>query len=495
MTQSIDPNYERLILPAIERKQQRNLLGAFWIFSLGLLIYELFLPETQSLISNLAAILITIPALIPSYIWCSGRTVGMPIFPFFALTFISTYAFPLITNHPATKFYSLNNQLFASITVAIFLVIGAFVWFQVVKSNPKLPTFYRTLNSKKSHGTFLFVLLICLLFGLANNAGWLLITDGVFSATRSVILGLNALAAFILGYQLGSKKLSNWQSQLFIVLMIAYMITNAVTLTLVGAASTFIAATIAFIIGGKKIPVVSIVIFLVCFTLLHYGKGEMRTKYWVEGTTVSPWEYPAFYSEWLGHSFDYVNNRDNLSQSKQKSSLVERSSVIQMLLMAQDKSPQDVPYLYGKTYSILPQLIIPRFLDKNKIRSHEGTIRLNIHYGLQTRKQSESVTIGWDLLSESYANFGLFGCIGLAIFLGIFCGQCTRWSTNAPILSAQSLFSVLIMTFTFQTEWTAGVAVASLFQSLIVLFAIVVFFMKNFKVVSLPVVSQKVGVK
>jgi hypothetical protein len=495
MTQSLDSNYQRLALPILERKQQRNLLGTFLIFSFGLLIYELFIPQTKSLTSNFAAILITIAALIPSYIWCSGRTLGMPIFPFFALTFISTYAFPLITNHPVTTIYSLKNQLVASITVTSFLLIGTIVWFQFVKSNPKLPTNYRALNSKKSNEIFLFVLLISILFGLATNAGWFIITDGVFSAIRSAILGLNALAAFVLGYQLGSKKLSNWQAQLFIVLLIAYMITNAVTLTLVGAASAFIAATIAFIIGGKKIPVIPIVIFLVCFTLLHYGKGDMRTKYWTKGTTVTLWEYPAFYSEWLEYSFDYVNNRDYLSQSKQKSSLVERSSVIQMLLLAQDKSPQAVPYLHGKTYSILPQLLIPRFLDENKIRSHEGTIRLNVHYGLQTRQQAENTTIGWDLLSESYANFGLLGSIGLAIFLGTFYGQCTRWSSNAPIFSAQSLFSVLIMTFTFQTEWTAGVYVASLFQSSIVVLAIVVFLMKNFKVVSLPVVSQKVGVK
>ena len=95
MAQSVEYNRQLAYLPNLARRQQQQLLTAFWIIAFGLLIYELFFPETKSLKSNFAAILITAAALLPSYLWCSGRAQGMPIFPFFALTYIWTYALPL----------------------------------------------------------------------------------------------------------------------------------------------------------------------------------------------------------------------------------------------------------------------------------------------------------------------------------------------------------------------------------------------------------------
>ncbi|MBD2596468.1 hypothetical protein H6G74_19335 [Nostoc spongiaeforme FACHB-130] len=156
--------------------------------------------------------------------------------------------------------------------------------------------------------------------------------------------------------------------------------------------------------------------------------------------------------------------------------------MMQILLLAQKKSPDSIPYLYGQTYSILPQLVVPRILNPNKIWALEGTSLLNIHYKIQTREETLVTTIGWGLLAESYANFGLVGCGGLAIVLGTVYGKATRWSINAPILSAQSLFSVMMMSFAFQSESTAGEIVAGLSQSTTVLIGIALFLMQKQRV-------------
>jgi hypothetical protein len=160
---------------------------------------------------------------------------------------------------------------------------------------------------------------------------------------------------------------------------------------------------------------------------------------------------------------------------------VERSSVIQMLMLTQSESPERYPYLYGQTYAILPELMIPRVFNAKKIVSHTGTHMLNIHYGRQTVFDTQTTTIAWGLLAESYANFGLLGCAGLAVVLGVAYGQCTRWSMNAPILSAQSLFAVLLLTCAFQSEWTAGVYVAALSQYSTVLLGLVVTLMTTYR--------------
>jgi hypothetical protein len=207
---------------------------------------------------------------------------------------------------------------------------------------------------------------------------------------------------------------------------------------------------------------------------------------------VQPWDYPAWYSEWIGYSIEYLNKKNDQIKPK-KQSFSERSSLIHLLLMAQDKTPRDVPYLQGKTYAIIPQLLIPRFLNANKIRSHEGTYLLNIHYGLQTRKATLTTTIGWGLLNEAYANFGLLGCAGLAVVLGAGYGQATRWSLHTSLLSSRSFVAVLLMGYSFQTEFSAGVYVAALFQSLVPVLIITLVFMKVQKIEDDSISKPKIG--
>ncbi|MDJ0795464.1 MAG: hypothetical protein QNJ51_01305 [Calothrix sp. MO_167.B12] len=478
------PNHPAF-LPNLAHLQRRQLLKVFWLLALGLFIYELFWTDTSSLVTNLGSIVITVAALLPSYLWCSGKALGMPIFPLFALTYIWTYALPLVTKHPQVITYSPASHLFASLTVAGFLVLGTVIWFRFVKYPPPLPKSYRALSNQKGDVFFLFVLGISIFFNVANAGGWLFLFlyGKIFTAVRAAILGLTVLASFVLAYRLGTQELSKNKSRLFLILLITYMMTDAVSLLLVGAASTFLVSTVAFIIGRRKMPVLPIVIALICFSFLHSGKAEMRAKYWfgAQPAYVQVWQYPTWFAKWAGHSWDYFNKQDDLSTpSSNKQSFLERSSVIHLFLLTQDKSPESVPYLYGKTYAILPQLLVPRILNPKKIRSHEGTYMLSVHYGLQRREDTFTTTIGWGLLAESYANFGLLGCAGLAIVLGTAYGKITRWSINAPILSTQSLFTVLFLAYAFQTEWSAGVYVAALAQSSVVIGGIVVFLMQTY---------------
>ncbi|GJD15396.1 hypothetical protein RIVM261_003520 [Rivularia sp. IAM M-261] len=478
MVKLVDPIQHRY-LSNFAQPQRRQLLSAFWIVTLGLFIYEVFLTNTSDLLSNFSAVLITFSALLSSYLWCSDRAKGLPIFPIFALTYIWTHAFPLVNNYRNITIYSPEKQLFASVTTSSFLLIGTAIWFQFVKSAPRIPKSYRSLNNKYSNHFFLFFLLISMLFNMSVIAGWVSLEQGIFSIFQGGVIALLAVSSFILGYKLGIRELSNLQSRLFIFLLVGNMVVSSVTLLLIITGTTALISLMAFIIGRKKIPVLPIVLIFICLSVLHYGKAEMRAKYWSSAQTVQvqPWEYPVWYSEWLDYGLSYIDKQENISKSKQKESFLERSSLIQMLLLAQDKTPNYLPHLNGETYAILPQLLVPRILNENKVIANEGTNILSIHYGLATRKSN--YIISWGLLAESYANFGLLGCSGLAIVLGIIYGKITRWSINAPILSAQSLFGVLTTTYALQPEFTAGVFVSSFFQSSIIICVIILVFMRS----------------
>jgi len=461
------------------------LLRAFWSFVTVLFFVELYTVETASVTSITGAIVIAFAALLPSYLWCSGQALGMPIFPIFALTYLWTHAIQLVSNNSKAVDYSSGSQLLASLTVAGFLGLGTLIWFQFVNSAPEPPEYYCTFSGLRGEYFFWIALVTSILFNMAVIGGWLTLSGGLFALTRGVILGFKALAVFVLAYRSGTQELSKFDSKTFLSLLIMLLITDAASLLLVSAMSTLLIATIAFVAGRQQVPWILVILGLVCFAFLHYGKGDMRVRYWPQFTGethyVQPWHYPAWYTEWLGYSFNNLNREVLNPQVDQQANIqspLERSSLIQLLLMVQEKTPRDVPYLSGATYAIIPQLLVPRFLSANKIASHEGTYLLNIHYGKQTRADTNKTTIGFGLLNEAYANFGFLGCAGLAVLLGASYGQATRWSMHTPLLASRSLFAILLISFAFQSEFSAGVYIAALFQSVMPLGLITLLFME-----------------
>ena len=57
---------------------------------------------------------------------------------------------------------------------------------------------------------------------------------------------------------------------------------------------------------------------------------------------VQPWEYPAWFTEWAGYAQEGLNPtpRERWEpEPEEKESFIERSSVIHMLMMAQEKIP------------------------------------------------------------------------------------------------------------------------------------------------------------
>jgi hypothetical protein len=466
------------LLPQHNPKQ---LLTSFWAVTALFLAYVLFWVETQDTLLNISAAIIIGAALIPSYLWCAGLAKGIPVFPVFTLTFISAYALPLVGNHPVVATYSIEHQFIASLTITGFLLLGTWVWYGFVKSPPPSKPFYRALDDKSGNQFFLFAFSFGVLFNIANFAGWLNLDPGLYSIARSLSLSLPALSSFILAYRLGLGDLPRPQKILFLCLLFVFLLSSALSFYLNGVAATCISAIFAYIIGRKKVPIIMIAILWVILTFFHYGKGDMRAKYWLSGNrSLFPWDYPAVYVEWAGYSMNALQTQVAPQENKEeKVSFSERASLMQMLLLAQDKSPEVLPFLYGKTYEIVPGLLVPRILNSNRIRSQEGTHMLSVHYGLQTYKETMTTSISWGLVAESYANFGLFGCAGLAILLGTLYGKLTRWSINAPTLSIQTLFTVLMITFATQTEWTAGTFAAAFSQSSMLLIGIAIVFMQN----------------
>lgn len=459
-----------------------KMVPVFWCL-IALLLFANFkslrhvAPQTA-----IGALIIGAACMYPFYMWCAEKVRGMPVFPFFALTYLWTFCLPLLSDNPNVVQYSPAAHLYAALCTAVFLGSGTLVWAQMVKSkNKKFKPFF-ALKAEKAETFFIAVVGAGAFLNAYVIGGWTGIPDNLFTIVRGIVLGLGFLGIFVVAYRAGQGLLTRTKVRVFFVFLCLYIFTAAASLILKTALTVFMLSVVAFVIGARKLPLIPLMLGLILLLPLHYGKHEMRHKYWQEGEThfIQPWEYVAWFQEWTSYAEENLNAKPNpYIKKEKKESFIDRSSVIHMLMMAQEKIPSQYPYVNGATYAIIPQLILPRALNPNKIRSHEGTHMLNVHIHRQTYQDTLKTTIAWGLLPEAYANFGLAGCAGVGAFLGSFYGFVTRLAIGTPAFSIRTLFCILILSLALaSTEWTAGVYAATLFQSSMPLIAIKVVFMK-----------------
>ncbi len=137
-----------------------------------------------------------------------------------------------------------------------------------------------------------------------------------------------------------------------------------------------------------------------------------------------------------------------------------------MLLMVQKKSPNEVPFFNGATYEFIPRLLVPRFIDSQKGISHAGNQMLSVNYGLIELEYVGSVSIGWGLITEAYANFGYLGVAGLAIFLAVYYSIFTRLTVGVPMTSLRFVLGLLALAAATAQD-TMGIFVTSQFQGMV----------------------------
>jgi O-antigen polysaccharide polymerase Wzy len=474
-----------------EQIWHRRLLKSFWT---GVCIFSIFVLLTarpESVEGFAGGIMILAFALLPAYLWCAGRAHGLPVFPIFALSYTWTYALPLLVGNREVVAYSPASQLVASIIVTSFLGLSTLIWFRFVRRLKAPPHTCRVLGGE-TNLFFLLSIVTSAIYTMGLVGGWLDDLGSVIGVLRGLIFGVSALATYVLAYKWGRKELSRRMAIIFGIALAIYIAASAATLLIVGAFSIAVLAVIGFVVGRKRVPWFTLTVAFACLIMLHYGKGTMRDKYWAVGgsAAVQPWQYPDWFAEWLGDSMENMSKENEELPEGSPASFYDRVSLIHLLLLAQENTSADTPYLYGATYAVIPKLLVPRVLAPDKLSSQEGTNLINIHFGLQEREDTERTTIGWGLLNEAYVNFGIVGCLALAIILGWFYGYMTRWSMNTPVLSARTLFAALLISFACQTEFSASVYITSLFQSIVPLFLISLVLMKKERLDKQPAMSS-----
>jgi hypothetical protein len=429
-----------------------------------------WLAETPQQYFAFLALLLAATA--ATFLWIRAGARGIPVLPVICLAYLPYFAWPALTARDELLQYSPDDVLTAALTVAGSLAAATLAWAVLLMRSRSLPQGQRHQSLvivSREVGLIFAGLGAGLAFHLGVTQGWIFVLGSAFGVVRTVAVSFSTIACFLLGvsYARGRISARQWAAALGIIGIIVTLAFS--TLFLVGGITYLLSLGFGYVVVRRKVPWVALAALISVLAVLHAGKGEMRAKYWEAGanygTSVGITELPGFMAEWVGNGLTKSN-----SDSSSEASVIGRASLLQMMLLVQDRTPDPIDYLHGETYSLLPSILIPRFIETEKPSSQVGMDLLNVRYGLLTAEGTASTAIGWGMTAEAYANFGLIGTLGVGIFLGLFCGGLAIWGDRSDLISFPTLFSIATMMILLNIELDFIQAFSSLVQAFVSVF-------------------------
>jgi len=431
-----------------------------------------------------ASVLLVLVGFAPLYFWLVGSSRGLPIWPAFSLYSAAISALPVVQGARSLVSYS-SGAIFGGLaTMAGFLALGTMVWLAMTAREPRPPKLLFMLEPGSAVRSLFWCLGVGLAFQANSVAGWVTFPGNSMQVVRGITGGLSYLGIFALSYFTGAGLLSRAHMWLFGVMMAALFFLSITGILLAGAVPIVALAAIGYALGARKVPWLLLTTLLPVITILHAGKYQMREQYYGEDGAAKHsnsrfTSLPAFYSEWMSYGLEELGGfsgafNASAREESARSSIFERAGNLHMLLLVTEKTPDEVPYLNGLTYEIIPQMLLPRFLSPNKALSHAGNVMLSMNYGLVDADGARNVSIGWSLVAEAYANFGYLGVVALAIMLSAMYAEVSRLSSGVPITSLRFIAGLIVLAgvtnenslgvfITMQFQGVVGAALASVF--------------------------------
>jgi hypothetical protein len=408
------------------------------------------------------ALTILFLAAVPSLLWAKRGRATLPVFEVLLLTTANVYALPLLNGHKELIFYSAEDITTAGWAVIAYQ-LAALGAYELVRGKASTHGFWRdeVISGDISRWLSYGMVLNTIYLVLSTFTSW--VPENLLSVLRAIFFGIGIVCTCIMSRRLGARELSATESVFFIVNLVAQCAIMTSTLFLVGAVSVLLLALIGYVSGSGKIPLVACGAALAVIALLHNGKAEMRSRYWTPDERIQPslTELPAFFSEWVGYGVRFRGDDEEAVTSK----LIDRTSLFHLMCLVVSVTPSQQPYLDGETYRDIPAQFVPRFFWPDKPLGHVSTSRLSVYYGLQREEDTLNTTIGFGLVTEAYANFGFLGVCAVGALLGAIIKKVQCWAHGASLFTYGGLLLVILLAWSFQTEFTLSIWLASLYQA------------------------------
>jgi hypothetical protein len=438
---------------AVDLRQAGNLLR---------LIALCLLAASPFAVDPIAYMCIAVPVLVAPFLWVSSGAFGIPVLPVISALSFLYYAMPLLSGNTLAV-YRPEDIVWAALSVGLFLTaasLAAWPFLGDGRGRKKLPPNQmpgrsrlirtRSVNNLATNDELYRLIFVGLAAGIlyhlllaSDTASYLGTAIGV---VRSVAVTLASLACYLMGFARGSGLLTG---QRWFAALAGFLLVTALSMSglfLVGGAVNIAAALLGYVLAAKRIPWIMLGVVFALLSILNAGKLNIRTEYWerdnqsLKNTSIS--QVPGMLVDWFAAGIGGTVSKALGSRQPESSSLLERTSLLHMVLAVQEATPSIIPYLEGGTYALLPSMLVPRFLEPDKTESQAGLNLLSVRYGRQRAEDTYKTTLGWGMVAEAYANYGNPAVIVVGALFGAFCGMLMRLSATAGALSLAMLIAI-----------------------------------------------------
>jgi hypothetical protein len=461
---------------AVDLRQAANLLR---------LIALCLVAASPFAVDPIAYMCITIPVLVAPFLWVSSGAFGIPVLPVISALSYLYYALPLLSGNTLAV-YRPEDLVWAALSVGLFLTaasLAAWPFMGDGRGRKKLPTIRvpgkarlirtRSVNNLATNDELFRLIFIGLAAGIlyymaiaSGVASYLGTTIGV---VRSVAVTLTSLACYLTGFARGAGLLTGrrWFATLAGFLLVTALSMSG--LFLVGGAINIAAALLGYVLAAKRIPWIMLGSVFVILSILNAGKLNIRNEYWARDNqslkNSSITKVPGMMVDWFAAGIGGTVSNALGSRQPESVSLLERTSLLHMVLAVQEATPSIIPYLEGGTYALLPSMLVPRFLEPDKTESQAGLNMLSVRYGRQRAEDTYKTTLGWGMVAEAYANYGNPAVMVIGALFGAFCGMLMRLSATAGPLSLAMLIAIASTLALCNLELDVSSLVVSMLQT------------------------------
>lgn len=472
--------------PAAEARDPTVSRNARLLFSAGVAgviaccVYFAATAEVDDPLEIYQGVIIFILGTLPSLLWAKSGGKQLPVFEVLMLTTVNTFAIPMFSAHQQLRAYTADTVIGAGWGVMLYQIATLATYYWTGGRPGRTPFFTREVLSRDINRYIAYGLTLTTVYTYVSTFYPDTIPNDLTGVFRAVFYGIGLVSVFVESRRWGLGELSQREQILFGANLLIQVIIQFSTLFLVGGISIVVLGMLGYISGSRRVPLAVLLGALAVTAILHNGKGDMRAIYWDnEGNhrqaTVA--ELPGFFTDWVEYGITPSSKKKGEEEIATK--LLDRTSLLQMLCLVMSHSPDPLPYLGGETYEQVPGQFVPRFFWPEKPVGHISTYTLAIYYGLQRPEDTVKTTIGFGMQSEAYANFGMFGLGLLGVFLGAFYKKVQSLCTNSPLLSYAGIFQIVLMAWSFQTEYPMSMWLSSMYQACIAVMGLP-FVLRNF---------------
>jgi hypothetical protein len=458
---------------AVDLRQAANLLR---------LIALCLLAASPFAVDPVAYMCITIPVLVAPFLWVSSGAFGIPVLPVIAALSYLYYALPLLSGNTLAV-YRPEDLVWAALSVGLFLTAASLAAWPFLgdgrgRSKPRTPGKAQLIRARsvnnlatndELHRLIFIGLAAGILYHLSLASGAASYLGTAIGLVRSVAVTLTSLACYLIGFARGSGVLAG---QRWFVALAGFLLVTALSMSglfLVGGAVNIAAILLGYVLAAKRIPWIMLGMVFAILSILNAGKLSIRNEYWAKDNqslkSTSIMQVPGMMVDWFAAGVGGTVSKALGSRQPENSSLLERTSLLHMVLAVQEATPSIIPYLEGGTYALLPSMLVPRFLQPDKTESQAGLNLLSVRYGRQRAEDTYKTTLGWGMVAEAYANYGNPAVLVVGALFGALCGMLMRLSATAAPLSLAMLMAIASTLALCNLELDVSSLVVSMLQT------------------------------